>query len=82
MNHIHCLFTNKNEEDIQHLLQKMNLSNYTILIQLDMENYSIEYLHTSSNKEYEFFYYNDFDDYEDEIESSSSTWVDRVLSTQ
>ena len=58
MNHIHCLFTNKNEEDIQHLLQKMNLSNYTILIQLDMENYSFEYLHTSSNKEYEFFYYN------------------------
>ena len=43
---------------------------------------SFEYLHTSSNKEYEFFYYNDFDDYEDEIESSSSTWVDRVLSTQ
>lgn len=60
----------------------MNLSNYTILIQLDMENYSFEYLHTSSNKEYEFFYYNDFDDYEDEIESSSSTWVDRMLSTQ
>lgn len=55
MNQIDCLFTNKNEEDIQHLLQKMNLSNYTILIQLDMENYSFEYLHTSSNKEYEFF---------------------------
>ena len=35
-----------------------------------------------SNKEYDLFYYNDFDDYEDEIESSSSTWVDRVLSTQ
>ena len=70
MNQIHCLFTNKNEEDIQHLLQKMNLSNYTILIQLDMEKYSFEYLHTSSNKEYEFFYYNDFEDYEDEIESS------------
>lgn len=82
MNQIDCLFTNKNEEDIQHLLQKMNLSNYTILIQLDMENYSFEYIHTSSNKEYEFFYYNDFDDYEDEIESSSSTWVDKVLSTQ
>lgn len=79
---IHCFSTNKNEEDIQHLLQKMNLFNYTILIQLDMEKYSFEYLHTSSNKEYEFFYYNDFDDYEDEIESSSSTWVDRVLSTQ
>ena len=31
MNQIDCLFTNKNEEDIQHLLQKMNLSNYTIL---------------------------------------------------
>ena len=82
MNQIDCLFPTQNEEDIQHLLQKMNLSNYTILIQLDMENYSFEYLHTSSNKEYEFFYYNDFDDYEDEIESSSSTWVDRVLSTQ
>ena len=26
---IHILSTNKNEEDIQHLLQKMNLSNYT-----------------------------------------------------
>ena len=47
-----------------------------------MEKYSFEYLHTSSNKEYEFFYYNDFVDYENEIESSSSTWVDRVLSTQ
>ena len=82
MNQIDCLFTNKNEEDIQHLLQKMNLSNYTILIQLDMENYTYGYLHTSSNKEYDLFYYNDFDDYEDEIESSSSTWVDRVLSTQ
>ena len=55
MNQIDCLFTNKNEEDIQHLLQKMNLSNYTILIQFDMENYSFEYLHTSSNKEYECF---------------------------
>lgn len=79
---IHCFFTNKNEEDIQHLLQKMNLFNYTILIQLDIENYTYGYLDTSSNKEYEFFYYNDFDVYEDEIESSSSTWVDRVLSTQ
>lgn len=81
-NQIHCFFTNKNEEDIQHLLQKMNLFNYTILIQLDIENYTYGYLDTSSNKEYEFFYYNDFDVYEDEIESSSSTWVDRVLSTQ
>lgn len=79
---IHCFSTNKNEEDIQHLLQKMNLFNYTILIQLDIENYTYGYLDTSSNKEYEFFYYNDFDVYEDEIESSSSTWVDRVLSTQ
>lgn len=81
-NQIHCFFTNKNEEDIQHLLQKMNLFNYTILIQLDIENYTYGYLDTSSNKEYEFFYYNDFDVYEDEIKSSSSTWVDRVLSTQ
>ena len=47
-----------------------------------MVNYFYAYLHTSSNKEYELFYYNDFDDYENEIESSSSTWVDRVLSTQ
>lgn len=79
---IHCFFTKKNEEDIQRLLQKMNLFNYTILIQLDIENYTYGYLDTSSNKKYEFFYYNDFDVYEDEIESSSSTWVDRVLSTQ
>ena len=59
-----------------------NAAAFLYWAQLDMENYSFEYLHTSSNKEYEFFYYNDFDDYEDEIESSSSTWVDRVLSTQ
>ena len=36
----------------------MNLSNYTILIQLDMENYSFEYLHNylayykTCNKDY------------------------------
>ncbi len=82
MNQIHCLFTNKNEEDIQHLLQKMNLFNYTILIQLDMVNYFYAYLHTSSNKEYELFYYNDFDDYENEIEFGSSTWFNMMTSTR
>lgn len=79
---IHCVSTNKNEEDIQDLLQKMNLSNYTILIQLDMENYTYGYLHTSSNKEYNLLYYNDFDDYEDEIEFGSSKWFDMMLSNQ
>ncbi len=79
---IHCFSTNKNEEDIQHLLQKMNLFNYTILIQLDMENYTYGYLHTSSNKEYELFYYNDFDDYEDEIEFGSSNWFNIMISNQ
>lgn len=79
---IHCVSTNKNEEDIQDLLQKMNLSNYTILIQLDMENYTYGYLHTSSNKEYNLLYYNDFDDYEDEIEFGSSNWINMMLSTQ
>lgn len=79
---IHCVSTNKNEEDIQDFLQKMNLSNYTILIQLDMENYTYGYLHTSSNKEYNLLYYNDFDDYEDEIEFGSSKWFDMMLSNQ
>lgn len=79
---IHCFSTNKNEEDIQHLLQKMNLFNYAILIQLDMENYTYGYLHTSSNKEYELFYYNDFDDYEDEIEFGSSNWFNMMISNQ
>lgn len=79
---IHCVSTNKNEEDIQDLLQKMNLSNYTILIQLDMENYTYGYLHTSSNKEYNLLYYNDFDDYEDEIEFGSSNWMNMMLSNQ
>ena len=82
---IHCVSTNKNEEDIQDLLQKMNLSNYTILIQLDMENYTYGYLHTSSNQEYNLLYYNDyndFDDYEDEIEFGSSNWMNMMLSHQ
>lgn len=79
---IHCVSTNKNEEDIQDLLQKMNLSNYTILIQLDMENYTYGYLHTSSNKEYNLLYYNDFDDYEDEIKFGSSNWMNMMLSNQ
>lgn len=79
---IHCVSTNKNEKDIQDLLQKMNLSNYTILIQLDMENYTYGYLHTSSNKEYNLLYYNDFDDYEDEIKFGSSNWMNMMLSNQ
>ena len=43
-----------------------------------MEKYSFEYLHTSSNKEYEFFYYNDFEDYEDEIEFASKNWIKMI----
>ena len=46
---IHCLSTNKDEEEIQLLLKQMNLSNYTVFLQLDMENYTYGYLHTSSN---------------------------------
>ena len=45
---IHCLSTNKDEEEIQLLLKQMNLSNYTVFLQLDMENYTYGYLHTSS----------------------------------
>ena len=60
----------------------MNLSNYTILIQLDMEKYSFEYLHISSNKEYEFFYYNDFEDYEDEIEFASKNWIKMIKNSE
>ena len=52
---IHCLSTNKDEEEIQLLLKQMNLSNYTVFLQLDMENYTYGYLHTSSNKEYDLF---------------------------
>ena len=40
-----------------------------------MENYTYGYLHTSSNKQYDLFYYNDFDDYEDEIEFGSTAWI-------
>ena len=72
---IHCLSTNKDEEEIQLLLKQMNLSNYTVFLQLDMENYTYGYLHTSSNKEYDLFYYNDFDDYEDKIEFGSTAWI-------
>lgn len=56
----------------------MNLSNYTVFLQLDMENYTYGYLHTSSNKKYDLFYYNDFDDYEDEIEFGSNTWIKMI----
>ena len=62
---IHCLSTNKDEEEIQLLLKQMNLSNYTVFLQLDIENYTYGYL----------FYYNDFDDYEDEIEFGSTAWI-------
>ena len=75
---IHCLSTNKDEEEIQLLLKQMNLSNYTVFLQLDMENYTYGYLHTSSNKEYDLFYYNDFDDYEDEIEFGSTAWIKMI----
>lgn len=75
---IYCLSTNKDEEEIQLLLKQMNLSNYTVFLQLDMENYTYGYLHTSSNKEYDLFYYNDFDDYEDEIEFGSNTWIKMI----
>ena len=54
---------------------QINLSNYIVFLQLDMENYTYGYLHTSSNKEYDLFYYNDFDDYEDEIEFGSTAWI-------
>lgn len=76
---IHYLFTNKNEEEIQLLLKQMNLSNYTVFLQLDMENYTYGYLHTSSNDEYDLLYYNDFDDYEDEIEFGSNTWIKMII---
>ena len=78
---IHILSTNKNEEEIKQPLLQMNYENYSIFIQLELENYNYGYLFID-HKEYELYYYNDFYDYEDEIESSSSTWVDRVLSTQ
>lgn len=43
---IHCLSTNKDEEEIQLLLKQMNLSNYTVFLQLDMENYTyVIYIH-------------------------------------
>ena len=48
---IHCLSTNKDEEEIQLLLKQMNLSNYTVFLQLDMENYSFE-IFTSSYDTY------------------------------
>ena len=39
---IHCLSTNKDEEEIQLLLKQMNLSNYTVFLQLDMEKIVIK----------------------------------------
>ena len=37
---IHILSTNKNEEEIKQLLLQMNYENYSIFIQLELENYN------------------------------------------
>ena len=52
----------------------MNYENYSIFIQLELENYNYGYLFID-HKEYELYYYNDFDDYEDEIEFASKNWI-------
>ena len=57
---IHILSTNKNEEEIKQLLLQMNYENYSIFIQLELENYNYGYLFID-HKEYELYYYNDFD---------------------
>ena len=54
---IHILSTNKNEEEIKQLLLQMNYENYSIFIQLELENYNYGYLFID-NKEYEIYYYN------------------------
>lgn len=41
---IHILSTNKNEEEIKQLLLQMNYENYSIFIQLELENYNYGYL--------------------------------------
>ena len=67
---IHILSTNKNEEEIKQLLLQMNYENYSIFIQLELENYNYGYLFID-HKEYELYYYNDFDDYEDDEYSNA-----------
>ena len=74
---IHILSTNKNEEEIKQLLLQMNCENYSIFIQLELENYNYGYLFID-HKEYELYYYNDFDDYEDEIEFASKNWIKMI----
>ena len=74
---IHILSTNKNEEEIKQLLLQMNYENYSIFIQLELENYNYGYLFID-HKEYELHYYNDFDDYEDEIEFASKNWIKMI----
>ena len=55
----------------------MNYENYSIFIQLELENYNYGYLFID-HKEYELYYYNDFDDYEDEIEFASKNWIKMI----
>ncbi len=74
---IHILSTNKNEEEIKQLLLQMNYENYSIFIQLELENYNYGYLFID-HKEYELYYYNNFDDYEDEIEFASKNWIKMI----
>lgn len=78
---IHILSTNKNEEEIKQLLLQMNYENYSIFIQLELENYSYGYLFID-HKEYELYYYNDFDDYEDEIEFASKNWIKMIKNSE
>ena len=72
---IHILSTNKNEEEIKQLLLQMNYENYSIFIQLELENYNYGYLFID-HKEYELYYYNDFDDYEDDEYSKYDEDID------
>ena len=67
----------KNKEEIKQLLLQMNYENYSIFIQLELENYNYGYLFID-HKEYELYYYNDFDDYEDEIEFASKNWIKMI----
>ena len=64
---IHILSTNKNEEENKTSFSyKWIMKIIQIFIQLELENYNYGYLFID-HKEYELYYYNDFDDYEDEI---------------
>ena len=53
----------------------------SIFIQLELENYSYGYLFID-HKEYELYYYNDFDDYEDEIEFASKNWIKMIKNSE